>query len=58
MVKSTGALFYEEEQQWLRAIHLITNVFVWILEVYKMKRNTEMVDRDQSFSFTIPELRT
>lgn len=58
MIKSTEALLYEEELHKLRAIHLLVDVFVWISEVYTIKRTIEMVDRDWSFSFTIPELGT
>lgn len=58
MIRSTEALLYEEELHKLRAIHLLIDVCVWISEVYTVKRSIEMVDRDWSFSFTIPELGT
>lgn len=52
-IKSVEVLLYEkeqhrEEQNRLRSILLLKGVFVWISEVYKIKRSTEMVNRNWS----------
>ena len=56
-IKSMEAVLYKEEQHRLGSIHLLEDVFVWISEVYNIKRSIEMVDRDWS-SLTIQELGT